>query len=119
MLGLRFPVSDVLLQTLGVPGRLSQVVMALPAGIFGGSVWWMVVERRRSYGYVAGTFAGASATVGTVGFWLLVFVAVWGPELVLAGAVLIAFVAALAVPVGLLTGLSFMLLRRRFGTTSR
>jgi hypothetical protein len=94
MLVILSPVSDVLSETLGVPARFSQLAMAVLTGVLGGIIWWLAVERRRSYGYVAGTLAGVSAAVSTVGFWLLVFASVWGVELVLTGSVLVAFVAA-------------------------
>jgi len=116
LVALLFPVKNVLFQTLALPTQFSELVIATPAGIIGGASWWLLVERRRSYGYIAGTAAGVLAAVGTVGFWLFVFATVWGVELVRTGITLVAFVAVLAVPFGLVTGLSFVMLRNRFDT---
>lgn len=113
MLLLLGPISDTLVEILALPTDYSSFLMAGPTLVVGTAVWWVVVERRGAYTYPVGAVFGLLTALLTVLFWLLVFAVVWEAGLVLTGGLLIGFVLAVAVPIGLVVGLSAMYARRR------
>jgi hypothetical protein len=107
------PVAATLATTLGLPAGRAPIEMAVPAAVIGAITWWAIAERQRRYRYGLGALFGVSVAVLTVLFWVLVFVAVWGPRLVLSGWFVVALVLAVTAVAGLLTGLLLMHARRQ------
>jgi hypothetical protein len=107
------PVNNFLGELLGFSGAYSTFLLAGPALVFGAVVWSSAVERRSAYTYPFGALFGAATALLTMLFWLLVFALVWGVPLVRTGGVLIAFVLAVVVPAGLVSGVPMMYARQR------
>jgi hypothetical protein len=106
-------VTRTLAPVLGVPTGPVTVVFAAPAPVLGAVAWWLLVERRGTYGYLRGVAAGVAAAVGTVACWVLVGGVIWGPQLVVAGAILVGFVLVVAAPAGAVAGVPLVYARRR------
>jgi hypothetical protein len=113
LLLLLYPISNTLVQILGLPTGLSTFLLAGPVAVLGAVVWWAVVERPKKYTYRFGMVFGLLTVLATVLFWVLVFSVVWGPSLVLTGWFLIVFVLVVSIPVGFVTGVTGMYARRR------
>lgn len=107
------PVTNTLVQILGLSTGFSAFLLAGPVAVLGTVVWWAVVERRKKYAYRFGAAYGLLTVLATVLFWVLVFSVVWGLRLVLTGWFLIVFVLVVSTPVGFITGLTGMFARRR------
>jgi len=112
------PVSDSLVKLLGLPEGYSAVLLAAPVLVVGAVVWWAVVEWREAYTYPLGAVYGLATALATATVWVLVFAAVWGVSLVLAGGILVVFVVAVTVPAGLVVGVPLMAARRLTGGAS-
>lgn len=118
LLGLS-PLSDTLVELLALPAEYSVFVLAAPAPFLGAIAWWAAVERRGTYTYPSGAIYGLSTALATMSFWVLVFASVWGVSLVWTGRLLVAFVAAVSLPVALLAGLVLVGARRRLKSAVR
>jgi hypothetical protein len=114
-LGSLGPVTRTLAPVLGVPAGPVAVVFAAPAPVLGATAWWLLVERRGTYGYLRGVASGVAAAVGTVACWVLVGGVIWGPRLVVTGAVLVGVVLVVAAPAGAIAGVPLVYARRRLG----
>lgn len=108
-------VAHTLVKVLGLPTSFTSVLVPGTGAVVGAVVWWVVVERRDAYTYLAGGAVGVLTALFTALLWALVIAVVWGPEfLLLAGTLLvIAFVLAVSAPLAFVAGIPLMYARRR------
>lgn len=104
-------IARTLIKLLGLPISYSGFLMALPVLFIGPVVWWTVVERLDKYTYLFGGVAGILTALLTVVFWVLIYVVVWGPLLVLTGWFLILLVLVISIPTAFIVGLLLMYAR--------
>lgn len=107
------PVAETMGPIIGLPETYAVFLMAAPAAVVGAAVWWTLVERSRAYSYPLGAAFGGLTALLTVAAWVLKFVEAWGLQLVATGWVVVAFVLAVTVVAGLVSGLPLMTVRRR------
>lgn len=105
--------SRTLVELLNLPPDLGPVLLAAPVPVIGAALWWGVVERRDGYTYLHGGVFGLLTASSNVVFWLLVYSAIWGVSVVVAGGILVVFVLVVVLPTGFLVGLPLMFARRR------
>jgi high-affinity Fe2+/Pb2+ permease len=106
----------VFAQVIGLPESLPVPLLAAPALLVGGVVWWALVERRATYTYPAGMWYGALTALLTGFVWTTWFLVVWSVDLLIAGPtlLLVALVFALTTLAGTLIGPPMIFVRRRY-----
>jgi hypothetical protein len=107
----------LLADVIGLSVEHWMVVLAGPAAPIGAGVWWIAVERRGAYSYLAATLFGLTATLLTGLLWTGRFIQVWSLELaaVRMTGLLILVVLGFTAVSGVLAAVPFMYLRRRVG----
>ncbi|ERH01657.1 MAG: hypothetical protein J07HN6_01213 [Halonotius sp. J07HN6] len=107
----------LLADVIGLSVEYWMVVLAGPAVPIGAGVWWIAVERRGAYSYLAATLFGLTATLLTGLLWTGRFIQVWSLELaaVRMTGLLILVVLGFTAVSGVLAAVPFMYLRRRVG----
>lgn len=104
--------SRTLVELLDLPPNLGPVVLAAPVPVIGAALWWGIVEQRDGYTYLHGGVFGLLTASSNVVFWLLMYSAIWGVSVVIAGGILVVFVLVVVLPTGFLVGLSLLFARR-------
>jgi hypothetical protein len=107
----------LLADVIGLSVAYWMVLLAGPVGPIGAGVWWLAVERRGAYSYLAATLFGLTATLLTGLLWTGRFIQVWSLELaaVRMTGLLILVVLGFTAVSGVLAAVPFMYLRRRVG----
>jgi hypothetical protein len=113
-----FALSDMLglfAEVIGLPAALSMPLLATPALVIGGGVWWALVERRGRPTYPRGAAFGLLTALATGAVWTTRFVSVWSLEMLTAGPVplLVGVVLGMVAVAGVLVGLPITFVRRR------
>jgi hypothetical protein len=112
-----FPVlrvlATVLASVVGLPITVVGLLFLAPIPVFGTTVWFLVAERGGPPAYWEGGVAGALTAASIVALWVGVFALVLSSKLVIAGSLLVVFVASVLLPGGLVAGLAGVYLRRR------
>jgi len=105
----------VFTEVIGFPASFPVSLLAAPALLVGGAVWWALVERRDAYTYPRGVAYGALTALGTGLLWTAWFLVVWSVDLLAAGPtpLLVGLVLGLTTAAGALIGLPITFLRRR------
>ncbi|QUO47228.1 hypothetical protein [Halorubrum ruber] len=105
----------VFTQVVGLPETFPVPLLAAPALLVGGGVWWLLVERPERYTYPAGVAYGALTALGTGLCWTAWFLVVWSVDLLAAGPtpLLVALVIGLTTAAGALIGPPILFVRRR------
>jgi high-affinity Fe2+/Pb2+ permease len=113
--GLLSTVLRVFTEVIGLPASFPVPLLAAPALLVGGGVWWLLVERRAAYTYPAGIAFGALTALLTGLCWTAWFLVVWSVDLLAAGPtpLLVALVIGLTTAAGALIGPPITFLRRR------
>ncbi|QKG91642.1 hypothetical protein EXE43_22010 [Halorubrum sp. SS5] len=106
----------VFAQVVGLPESFPVPLLAAPALLVGGVVWWALVERRATYTYPAGIGYGALTALLTGVVWTAWFLVVWSVDLLAAGPapLLVGLVFALTTLAGTLIGPPMIFVRRRY-----
>ncbi|WP_096393498.1 hypothetical protein [Halorubrum trapanicum] len=106
----------VFVQVIGLPESFPVPLLAAPALLVGGAVWWALVERRAAYTYPAGVAYGALTALGTGLCWTALFLVVWSVDLLAAGPtpLLVGLVVGGTTAAGALIGPPLILVRRRY-----
>jgi|GEM_PF-1529389 hypothetical protein len=113
-----FLLSDALgifAEVIGLPAALAMPLLATPALVVGGGLWWLLVERWGAPTYPRGAAFGLLTALVTGILWTARFVSVWGLEMLTAGPVplLVGFVLGAVAVAGVLVGLPITYVRRR------
>ncbi|QWC19890.1 hypothetical protein [Halorubrum sp. 2020YC2] len=114
--GLLSDVLRVFTEVIGLSESFPVPLLAAPALLVGGGLWWAVVERRAAYTYPAAVAYGAFTALGTGLVWTAWFLVVWSVDLLAAGPtpLLVGLVLALTAAAGALIGPPMLFARRRY-----
>lgn len=106
---------DLFGEVIGLPASFVAPILAAPALLAGGLIWWALVECGGTVTYLRGAAFGLLTALVTGLAWTARFVSVWSVEMLTAGPVrlLVGFVFAAVAVAGVLVGLPITYIRRR------